>query len=207
MSDSVLGSINNKTNNKNIILSMSLLMRLFEFMHEDASNDVVMHKIMEKIVAFSDGTNPLTMDVYDCLIADVQPQETSEYASDEDLKNAYDLGQEYAENDIELSSDGRDYSLVAGEIITDKKDNGYGASNNELEQFWKGYDCGEIETLRPSCFSNYDVDMSRYDCKPTTFTLCATDDCYSDESTTDDCCLSDETIGEINKIISLSKGY
>jgi len=206
MSDSVLGSINNKTNNKNIILSMSLLMRLFEFMHEDAKDDVAMHKVMEKLVAFSDGTNPLTMEVYDCLIADVQTK-NEDMNSDEDLQNAYDLGQEYAENDIELSSDGRDYSLVAGEIITDEKDNGYGASNSELEQFWKGYDCGEIETLRPSCFSNYDVDMSRYDCKPTTFTICATDDCYSDEPATNDCCLSDEMIGEIDKIISLSKGY
>lgn len=161
--------MNKKSNDKNIIISFSLLMRLFEFMHEDAENDVDMHKVMEKLVAFSDGVNPLTMDVYDCLIADVKPQETSEYASDEDLQMSYDLGQEYAENGVELSSDGEDYSLVAGEIITDEKDNGYGASNSELEQFWNGYcklnpdcifSCGEQNVEQPT-ESEYDNEIEQ----------------------------------------------
>lgn len=205
MCNSVLGNNLGKSNEKNLILSFSLLMRLFEFMHEDAKDDVAMHKVMEKLVAFSDGTNPLTMEVYDCLIADVQTK-NEDMSSDEDLQNAYELGQEYAENGVELSSDGEDYSLVAGEIITDEKDNGYGASNAELEQFWQGYDCGEIETLRPSCFSNYDVDMSQYDGKPMTITLCADDDCYAVDD--EECCdIPIETMDEIEKIINISKGF
>lgn len=134
MCNSLLG--NNNPKDKNIILSFSLLMRLFEFMHEDAKDDVDMHKIMEKIIAFSDGTNPLTMDVYDCLIADVKPQETSEYASNEDLENANVIGTCCATMGCDLED--VDYS-DAGVIIADIKDNGYGASNAELEKFWDGY--------------------------------------------------------------------
>lgn len=206
MCNSMLGNNLGKSNEKNLILSFSLLMRLFEFMHEDAKDDVAMHKVMEKLVAFSDGTNPLTMDVYDCLIADVQTKDDGEMSSDEDLQMAYDLGQECAINGEELSSCGRDYSMVAGEIITDEKDNGYGASNAELEQFWNGYGTDQIETLRPSCFSNYDVDMSQYDGKPTTFTLCADDDCYDVDD--EECCdIPLETMDEIEKIITISKGF
>lgn len=205
MCNSVLGNNLGKTNEKNLVLSFSLLMRLFEFMHEDAKDDVAMHKVMEKLVAFSDGVTPLNMNVYDLLIADVETQ-NDEYSADEDLQNAYELGQEYAENDIELSSDGRDYSLVAGEIITDEKDNGYGASNAELEQFWQGYESDEIETLYPSCFRNYDVDMTQYDGQPTTFTICADDECYAD-CNKKECDLPIETMDEIEKIITISKGF
>ncbi len=206
MCNSVLGNNLGKSNEKNLILSFSLLMRLFEFMHEDAKDDVAMHKVMEKLVAFSDGVTPLNMEVYDCLIADIETKEDGEeMASEEDYDCAYELGQEYAMSGEELSSCGRDYSMVAGEIIADEKDNGYGASNEEIEQFWNGYEGGEIETLRPSCFSNYDVDMSQYDGQPTTFTLCADDDCYDDE---EECCdIPLETMDEIEKIITISKGF
>lgn len=154
-----MGGMNKKSNDKNIIVSFSLLMRLFEFMHEDAANDVDMHKVMEKLVAFSDGVNPLTMDVYDCLIADVKPKETSEYASDEDLENANTIGTCCSTMGCDLED--VDYS-DAGVIIADVKDNGYGASNSELEQFWKGYEDSEleqayknIEQMYPSVFDNY----------------------------------------------------
>ena len=60
------GYENNKCNK--LILTPSLLMRLFEWCHEDAANDVAMHKVFEKIICFSDGTNPLNIDVYDALI-------------------------------------------------------------------------------------------------------------------------------------------
>lgn len=206
MCNSMLGNNLGKSNEKNLILSFSLLMRLFEFMHEDAKDDVAMHKVMEKLVAFSDGTNPLTMDVYDCLIADVQTKDDEEMSSDEDLQMAYDLGQECAMNGEELSSCGRDYSMVAGEIIADERGNGCGASNAELEQFWNGYEADQIETLYPSCFRNYDVDMSQYDGKPTTFTICADDDCY-DDYPPEECEIPIETMDEIEKIITISKGF
>lgn len=162
---------------KNLVISFSLLMRLFEWCKEDAQDDVEMHKMMEKLVAFNDGVNPLKIDVYDCLISDVK-EETEEYCSNEELDDAFNLGQEYAENDIELSSDGSDYSLVAGEIITDEKDNGYGASNAELEQFWQGYNATE----------------------PTYITLC-NDKCIEEK-----CCdIDDETESQIEYLISLCR--
>lgn len=196
MCNSVLGSQINKSNEKNIIISMSLLMRLFEFMHEDAKDDVSMHKVMEKIIAFTDGTNPLTMDVYDSLISDV---DISDESTEDDMDTAYDVGNSIADCDIDMA-DVR-YSDV-GKIISAIKNNGYGASNDELEQFWCGYDdCGETQ-----CCSEYDVDMSQYDGKPTTFTLCADDDCYDDCRETD-CDIPNETIDEIKKIITISKGF
>ena len=74
-------------------------MRLFEWCHEDAQSDVDMHKVMEKLMAFNDGINPLTMEVYDCLIADVKnPNECSE----EDMDNAYDIGSCCAEMGCDL---------------------------------------------------------------------------------------------------------
>lgn len=207
MCNSMLGNNLGKSSEKNLVLSFSLLMRLFEFMHEDAKDDVAMHKVMEKLVAFSDGVTPLNMDVYDCLIADVQTKSSEEeMSSEEDLQMAYDLGQEYAMCGEELSSCGRDYSMVAGEIIADERGNGYGASNNELEQFWNGYEADQIETLYPSCFRNYDVDMSNYDGKPTTFTICADDDCY-DDCQPEECEIPIETMDEIEKIITISKGF
>ena len=35
-----------------IVVTPSLLMRLFEWCHEDAANDVAMHKVFEKIIRF-----------------------------------------------------------------------------------------------------------------------------------------------------------
>lgn len=42
------GLVSSVKSDKNIILSFSLLMRLFEWCHEEAKNDVAMHKMMEK---------------------------------------------------------------------------------------------------------------------------------------------------------------
>ena len=158
---------NKPSKDKNIVISFSLLMRLFEWCHEDAKDDVAMHKVMEKLVSFNDGVNPLTIDVYDCLING--SQENEEVASDEDLEGAYELGKECAENGEELSSDSRDYSMVAGEIITDEKDNGYGASNAELEQFWNGYEA--VEPLKQGCWTEMDISNMVDREKPTTISI------------------------------------
>jgi len=174
---------NKPSKDKNLVVSFSLLMRLFEWCKEDAKDDVDLHKMMEKLVAFNDGVNPLTIDVYDCLISDIKPKEENDesYASDEDLQNAYELGQEYAENDIELSSDGGDYSLVAGEIITDEKDNGYGASNSELEQFWQGYNATEPTIIELNC--DEELPSGCLNC----------------------CDLDEETESEIQKLVNMSR--
>ena len=138
---------------------------------------------MEKLVSFNDGVNPLTIDVYDCLING--SQENEEVASDEDLEGAYELGKECAENGEELSSDSRDYSMVAGEIISDERDNGYGASNDELEQFWQGYDNGTVISL---------------DCVEDEYA----DECEEYEEKCDIPC---NALEEIEKIICISKGF
>lgn len=176
MSNSLSDSL---PNDKNIVLSFSLLMRLFEWCHEDAKDDLDMHKVMEKLVAFSDGHTPLKIDVYDCLIKDVQEPSCEDscdnYSNEEDLQNAYNLGQEYAEDNCELSSDGRDYSVVAGQAIKDET--GEGASNNELECFWNGYDDNSA-----------------------TITLFK-----DDEQEQCDNCVDDDTNAEIEKLIMMSR--
>ena len=53
-------------------------MRIMEWCHEDTKDDVELHKVMEKLIAFNDGINPLTIDVYDCLIDGVELSNTSE---------------------------------------------------------------------------------------------------------------------------------
>ena len=63
---------------KKIVISFPLLMRIMEWCHEDAKDDVELHKVMEKLIAFNDGINPLTIDVYDCLIDGVELSNTSE---------------------------------------------------------------------------------------------------------------------------------
>lgn len=146
----------NKHSEKNLVISFSLLMRLFEWCHEDAKDDVEMHKVMEKLVAFNDGVNPLTIDVYDCLINDVNCPN----ATEEDIDYAYDLGQELANKDCQLNDDGRNYSHVAGEIITTCKDNGCGASNSELESFWNGYNSDEDQRQNSSVITLNDENSS-----------------------------------------------
>ena len=139
----------NMNNNENsmITISPSLFLRLLEWAKEEAKSDVCLHQVLENIMSINTSMN---MDMYDVILNGVGCEEEPEesMASDEDLVNAYDLGKEYAENGVELSSNGEDYSLVAGEIITDEKDNGYGASNEELEQFWQGYESDECEDCK-----------------------------------------------------------
>lgn len=72
-------SIMSDKSDKKIVISFPLLMRIMEWCHEDAKDDVELHKVMEKLIAFNDGINPLTIDVYDCLIDGVELSNTSEF--------------------------------------------------------------------------------------------------------------------------------
>lgn len=86
------------SNEKNLILSFSLLMRLFEWCHEDAKDDVAMHKAMEKLVAFNDGVNPLTIDVYDCVVAGANDgQESDKNMGTEENNNQENQIDDYIE--------------------------------------------------------------------------------------------------------------
>lgn len=96
---------NTENNDKNIKISFSLLMRLFEWCHEDAKDDVEMHKVMEKLVAFNDGVNPLTIDVYDCLINNVNcPTEveplTYGNCTEYDMSDAVEKVKQKYDNDL-----------------------------------------------------------------------------------------------------------
>lgn len=181
---------------KNLVISFSLLMRLFEWCHEDAKDDVDMHKVMEKLVSFNDGVNPLTIDVYDCLIDCVKD------SSSNDVQNAYELGQECAQDGQCLSSQGRDYSIVAGEIISNEKDNGCGASNQEIENFWQGYE--EIEPLQQGRWTEMDMsDIIEIDReKPTVVSLC-NDNEYCVEPCEET--VDDDLMAQIEAIINMGK--
>jgi hypothetical protein len=56
---------------KNILISFSLFMRLMEWSREESKSDEDLHNVMEKLMAFNDGVNPLKFDVYSCLVSDV----------------------------------------------------------------------------------------------------------------------------------------
>ena len=77
---SVIGQ--DDTKNK-LVLTPSLLMRLFEWCHEDAKDDVAMHYAFENIIAFSDGVNPLSMEDYEIIIRDANAGSTDKPEEDE----------------------------------------------------------------------------------------------------------------------------
>ena len=149
---------------KNIIMSPSLLMRLFEWCHEDAKDDVDMHKALENIMSFNDGINPLKIDVYDCIIPETvkeEPvnQEAIEALPCSDAQDeccASEMGACLANAGVDLSN--VRYSDVAPMIIQNRDNEeleGYGASNKEIESFWDGY-----ESVEPmSCGNFTEVDM------------------------------------------------
>ena len=96
--------VGTKKSDKTIILSASLLMRLMEFAKEDAKDDVALHQVLENIMAFSDGTNPLTIAEYDNIVADATGSSLSkdeEYDSDsEDDEANYDLPMDNGETKV-----------------------------------------------------------------------------------------------------------
>ena len=186
---------------KNIVVSFSLLMRLFEWCHEDAKDDVDMHKMMEKLIAFNDGVNPLTIDCYDCLIADTSAS-SDDTASNDDLQNAYELGSHQAENGIDLSMDDYSDPSIA---ITAMKNNGYGASNAEIEQFWQGYE--DKEPMKSGCFNKMDMSEIMKSLQnderqnSEAITMSEEEPCCNNEEE----CLDDDINAQIQHIINTSK--
>lgn len=178
---------------KNIIMTFSLLMRLFEWCHEDAKDDVEMHEAMEKIVSFSDGINPLNIDSYEAIIG--------KGWSDED---AYNLGKQQAENGMDLTPvEPRDYSKTAGNMITAAKNDGNGASNNEIFAFWDGY---EGKPLQQGCFTEMDmndaVNAIARDERTKPVTMCFGEqpcECPCEEQ------LDDDMISQIDAIINAGR--
>ena len=97
--------VESKKSDKNIILSASLLMRLMEFAKEDAKDDVALHQVLENIMAFSDGTNPLTIAEYDNIVADatgstLDKEETPDEEECEDCEANYDLPMDNGETQV-----------------------------------------------------------------------------------------------------------
>lgn len=96
--------VESKKSDKNIILSASLLMRLMEFAKEDAKDDVALHQVLENIMAFSDGTNPLTIAEYDNIVADATGSSLSKDEEDdaecEDCEANYDLPMDNGETQV-----------------------------------------------------------------------------------------------------------
>lgn len=84
MCDSVLGNKFNTISDagKKIILTPSLFMRLLEWAKEDAKDDIALHQVFEKIMAFTDGTNPVGIECYDSLIKDATGSSLSDEKDD-----------------------------------------------------------------------------------------------------------------------------
>lgn len=191
------GMIKSLKSDKNIVLTMPLLMKLLEWSHESVQSDEDLHKVMEKIISFTDGINPLTFDTFELIIADVK---SNEYANDEDMTSAYDLGQRQAENGMDLTND---LTRNAASMITAMKDNGYGASNDEIEQFCQGYEdnqgidiCSIIDGMNMGCVSGIDgTDLTQ----DNVVVIPGDNDCCCIH--TNDCELDDETNNVIQRII------
>ena len=197
---------------KNIVLSFSLLMRLFEWCHEDAKDDVQMHKAMEKIVAFSDGKTPLTIDCYESIINGLETKNKEDedkkeepveigYANDKDIFDANNLGKCLANAGIDVSN--VDYSDIAPVIIQARDNeslNGYGASNAEIENFWKGY---ETKPLKQGGFT--EIDMTPYTRQEPTTMSFKTEDCCELPQCCGEECIDDDLMNQINQVINASK--
>ena len=194
---------------KNIVLSFSLLMRLFEWCHEDAKDDIDMHKAMEKIVAFSDGKTPLTIDVYEAIINGLGTKDEDKkedcvevgYADEKDNYDAKELGQCLANAGVDISN--VPYSDVAP-IIIQARDNeeleGYGASNSEIENFWKGY---ETKPLKQGGFT--EIDMTPYTRQEPTTMSFKTEDSQELPQCCGEECLDDDLMKQINQVINAGK--
>ena len=178
-----------------IIVTPSLLMRLFEWCHEDAANDVAMHKVFEKIIAFTDGVNPLNMDVYEAII------------------NGANDGQEKEEEDSEECTD--TYCYDNPEYCCHGYDNAYYQAPTVDDYCCHGYDTpyayGDCSYPDPNtCCHTYTVDYNdvdtyykpfgndmynQYDGQPTTITI----DCAKDETACEDCPQQDVMTPEIEQ--------
>lgn len=192
---------------KNLVLSFSLLMRLFEWCHEDAKDDIAMHRVMEKLVAFSDGKTPLTIDCYEAIIADAptkDKEEESKSAGEDEILSAGELGACLKNVGADLSS--IDYSDIAPVInqVRSEDFDGYGSSNAELESFWNGY---EGKPLKQGCFTEIDVNgavkavQDDIRCNPTTIRFgeeCLPNCCQEE-------CLDDDIMKQINQVINAGK--
>lgn len=187
----------NKCCNK-LILTPSLLMRLFEWCHEDAANDVAMHKVFEKIISFSDGVNPLNIDVYDVLIngANDGQEKDSEENPDEELN--YDLSLENGE------------TQVNGQLV-DELENAVdsyhegGISGNDCYNSIQRAFANNVQTEPQISYSDIDTYTTGFGCgeTPTVIKL----DCVKDVCGDEECdeCLPPEIEKQMYEIINLAK--
>jgi len=206
MCDSVLGNKFNTISDagKKIILTPSLFMRLLEWAKEDAKDDIALHQVFEKIMAFTDGTNPVGIECYDALIKDATGSSLPPESDEEDLANAEELGKEVADCGVNLDDVG--YS-DASFLINLKRGDEFGSSNDEIESFWKGYDNGccvnpeDVECVAPSCCKNITPGVDGM-----TITISGDDDSCCDD--TEQCCVEEipaEYDAQVEDIIKLGQ--
>lgn len=170
-----------------IVVTPSLLMRLFEWCHEDAANDVAMHKVFEKIIAFTDGVNPLNMDVYDAIIAnanDGQEKDSEEEndCPDSNTEGYYDTccAEPY---DMKYCCHGYDTPYAYGDCS-------YPDPNTCCHTYTVDYN--DVDTY----YKPFGNDMyNQYDGQPTTITI----DCAKDETACEDCPQQDVMTPEIEQ--------
>lgn len=156
MCDSVLGNKFNTTNQagKKIILTPSLFMRLLEWSKEDAKDDIALHQVFEKVMAFTDGTNPVGIECYDALVKDACGSSLSEDETevcDYDNGYGYDVC-DYCVNpeDVECVAQSPFENIVdcpEGMTMTINCDNGEVCDDTECVAQPCAYDDSEIEEI------------------------------------------------------------
>jgi len=186
-----------------IVLTPSLLMRLFEWCHEDAANDVAMHKVFEKIISFTDGVNPLNMDVYEAIIANANDgQEKDSEECNYDCQTA--------DGEPQVNSDLCDRLENAVASYHEGGIDGNCCYNAIQDAFADNVQCDSCCGQEPIDYTAIDTycqpfGMGNYDGKPTTITL----DCVKDELPCEECpeeCIPAEAEDEIIKVIQLANG-
>lgn len=178
-----------------IVVTPSLLMRLFEWCHEDAANDVAMHKVFEKIIAFTDGVNPLNMDVYEAIIDGANDGQEKEEDSEE-------CADTYCYDSPEYCGHGYDNTYCQAPTVDNYCCHGYDSAP---------YTYADCSYPNPDeCCHTYTVDYNdvdtyykpfgndmynQYDGQPTTITI----DCVKDEIPCEDCPQEDVMTPEIEQ--------
>lgn len=173
-----------------LVLTPSLLMRMFEWCHEDAANDVAMHKAFEKIIAFNDGVNPLNMDVYEAIVDGANDGQEKE--AEEDSEECTDT---YCYDNPEYCC--HDYNNY-NDYYTDTYCQAPEADKYCCHTYDTSYeypvDCSYPDPnecchkAAPIDYTSVDTyyepfGMGNYDGKPTTITI----DCVKDEVPCEDC--------------------
>ena len=192
MSDSVLGNKFNVMSDagKKIILTPSLFMRLLEWSKEDAKDDIALHQVFEKVMAFTDGTNPVGIDCYDAIVKDAcgssLPKDEEEPCYDcQTAKGEPKVNGELCDQLENIVASYHEGGICGNQCYDSIQD---AFANNEQQVC-----CNDIECIAPSCLQNVTP-------SPTSITITCTDDDCCTPCEQPEQCEYDDQIADIIKL-------